>query len=121
MTPLSERERKILEEIERDFYDEEQLFAREDPAREPRVRRFRTGVGVFVVGLLFLIAFFATRALVLGLGAFGAMVAGIVLLASPVRALVSDTKDTAKDRGRTLKESFSRWENTVRSRSRRRR
>lgn len=121
MTPLSERERKILEEIERDFYDEEQLFARDEPTREPRVRRFRTGIGVFVLGLLLLIAFFATRTLVLGLGAFGAMVAGIVLLASPVSALVSDTTNTARRRGRTLKESLSRWETTVRGRARRRR
>jgi hypothetical protein len=117
--PLSEREQKILEEIERGLHDEDVLFASED-RRRPSRPRVVAGVATFLGGLALLIVFFATRLLPVGILAFGGMVAGIVLLASPVSALVTDTKDNAKDRGRTFKRSLSGWEEKLRNRYNRR-
>jgi hypothetical protein len=116
--PLSEREQKILEEIERSLHDGDPLLASE--RRRPSRSRAAAGLLTFLGGLALLIVFFATRFLLVGILAFVGMVAGIVLLASPVGALVTDTKDNAKDRGRTFKRSISGWEEKFRNRYNRR-
>jgi uncharacterized membrane protein HdeD (DUF308 family) len=89
--PLSEREQKILQEIEKNLYQEDPTFAR-GVRREPRFSqsaRARLGVVVFVAGVLALISFFFSRSVLIGVLAFGAMVAGMVLLASSVKAIMS--------------------------------
>lgn len=122
MPPLSEREQKILEEIERGLYDEDPLFAQERRSFPigSGARRAKLGAITFVVGLGLLIAFFATRSVFVGLLAFGGMVTGIVLLASPVSSLVSTTKGRAGQRRETFKRSLSDWEERIRKRYRRR-
>ena len=120
--PLSEREQKILQEIERDLYREDPAFAR-DVKRPPRFAegmRARLGIGLFACGFLMLIAFFvvtsATRSqafsLLLGVLAFAAMVAGIVMMVGSLRALAT-SKDQPRDR---LVQALKRWESRVRDR-----
>jgi hypothetical protein len=109
--PLSEREQKILEEIERGLYDEDPLFAQGRRARPSgsTAGRAKLGALTFVLGLTLLITFFITRLLLIGLLAFGGMVAGIVLLAGSVSAVVRPTK-----------RSVAEWEEKLRKRYRRR-
>jgi uncharacterized membrane protein YedE/YeeE len=113
--PLSEREQKILEEIERDLYQEDPTFAR--GGRRPRPRlggpsRARLGAVSFVAGLCFLFAFFANQWLLLGVVAFGAMVAGVVLMAGSLRSLASQ-RHGPKER---LALALRRWEERIRQR-----
>ena len=119
--PLSEREQKILEEIEKNLYAEDSRFARERPRRTPSPklgRRARLGGLIFFAGFILLIAFFVTRLLIVGLLGFGGMVTGIVLLASPVSALVNATKENAEQRGRDAKNSIGEWRDEVKKRRR---
>jgi VIT1/CCC1 family predicted Fe2+/Mn2+ transporter len=120
--PLSERERKILQEIERDLYREDPAFAR-DVKRAPRFAestRARLGIAMFVCGFLMLIAFFVVTSatssqalsLLLGVLAFAAMVAGIVMMVGSVRSLVA-SKEQPRDR---LAQALKRWESRVRDR-----
>jgi hypothetical protein len=120
--PLSEREQKILQEIERDLYREDPAFAR-DVKRPPRFTegtRARLGIAMFVCGFLMLIGFFIVTAatssqalsLLLGVLAFAAMVAGIVMMVGSLRALAA-SKDQPRDR---LAQAFKRWESRVRDR-----
>lgn len=120
--PLSEREQRILDEIEKSLYQEDPVFAR-DAAQEQRVDRamasVRRGAAMFVAGLLVLFAFFMTKQVWVGLLAFGSMVWGIVVVAgglrgaapSPGRA-VGDVGDrigrAAGELERRLKERYKR-------------
>lgn len=124
--PLSEREKQILEDIEKNLYSEDPGFAR--GIRKPwwqKVRQVKFGAGLFVVGLAMLMGFFATRAIVLGVLAFAAMVGGIFLMSTA-------TGDIARDQIRIRKgpigervtgEARSRWaswEKRLRSRYKKR-
>jgi hypothetical protein len=120
--PLSEREQKILQEIERDLYREDPAFAR-DVKRPPRFAegtRARLGIALFACGFLTLIAFFVVTSatssqalsLLLGVVAFAAMVAGIVMMVGSLRALVT-SKEQPRDR---LVQALKRWESRVRDR-----
>ena len=112
--PLSEREQKILEEIERDLYREDPSFARgvrRPGPRLPKATRARLGVLLFVAGLGALFAFFANQWLVLGVVAFGAMVAGVVLLAGSLRTIAAEGEPRAR-----LSALFRGWEQRFRQR-----
>ncbi len=120
--PLSEREQRILDEIEKSLHEEDPVFAR-DRAREQRAGRtlgsVRRGAAMFVAGLLVLFAFFMTKQVWVGALAFGSMVWGIVVVAgalrgaapSPGRA-VSDVGDrigrVAGELERRLKQRYKR-------------
>ena len=115
MAPLSEHEQKILEEIERNL-DEDPRFAskRADPAR-----RLKLGIAIFVVGFGTLIAFFISRSLVVGVLAFGAMVAGIVLVAGALHPMFLG-RDRSDSPGGRLQSRMKKWEQYLRSRYRKR-
>ena len=113
--PLSERERKILEEIERDLYHEDPTFARgvrRNRTRRPAPSRARLGAISFLAGLCSLFAFFANKWLVLGVVAFGAMVVGVVLIAGSLRSLQA----AAPEPRQRLAEVLRRWEDRIRQR-----
>jgi hypothetical protein len=130
--PLSEREQKILQEIERDLYREDPTLARAG-RRAPKwgeARKARIGALTFVAGFLALIAFFVTSvttseatssgpgvtSLALGVAAFAAMVGGIVMFVSSLRAL-GGGKDQPRDR---LVSALQRWQARIRERYKRR-
>ena len=67
--PLSDREQQILEEIEKNLYDEDPRFARATRRAGPRYdgsKRARLGALLFVVGLGTLLLFFVTQAILVG-------------------------------------------------------
>lgn len=86
MPPLSEREQQILDELEKELHSD---GAR---SRKPRVRsgeRFlglKLGIVLFVTGILLLVWFFASGLIVAGVAAFAAMVGGIMMGASSLKA-----------------------------------
>ena len=84
--PLSEHEQKILEEIERQLYEQDPKFARNVASRSRKgqsSRNLRRGIALFVLGFIALFGFFAWASGPLGipLGAisFLLMVGGATL------------------------------------------
>jgi hypothetical protein len=114
--PLSEREQQILDEIEKNLYEEDPGLARRPrrPGGMTHAARLRLGVVVFTLGFAVLIAFFLSRVLLIDVIAFGAMVAGIVLAAGSVKGL-GESSSLGKAR---LTKAFSQIEQRLRQRYR---
>jgi hypothetical protein len=121
--PLSEHEQRILEEIEKNLYQEDPGFARDVRRRAPlmdEMRRLKVGIFVFVCGFGLLIAFFLSASVLVGVAAFGAMVAGIVLVAGSMKGLTAGRREGPRS-GRDWFESVvQRWEEKLRRRYKRR-
>ena len=121
--PLSEREQKILQEIERDLFREDPTFAREvgrSSSGGDEARRVRLGILVFLAGLITLFVFFAYSTLLLGIVAFGAMVAGVVLVATALHGLVSRRQQQQHQPRERLSAVMRRLEERMRQRYHRR-
>ncbi|MGH2820224.1 MAG: DUF3040 domain-containing protein [Actinomycetota bacterium] len=112
--PLSEHEQKILQEIERNLYQEDPSFARGVRGRRRRFSeavRARLGIVVFVVGIAAMFAFFISGGdLILGVIAFAAMLCGIVLFANSVKGLFTGGPQER------LSRLFKGWEERARQR-----
>ena len=116
--PLSEREQQILTEIEKGLLTEDPDSAGGAGDGRRAGHRMKWGVAVFVLGIASLIGFFITQSLILGLAAFGAMVGGIVLIATAIRDLATEGfRDF--DARRRIGERFGDWEGKLRNRYRR--
>ena len=118
--PLSDREQQILEEIEKNLYDEDPRFARATRRAGPRYdgsKRARLGALLFVVGLGTLLLFFVTQAILVGVLAFGGMVAGIVLVLGSSSALVNSGREGGRDASAKIKGSFKNFEQRIRNRN----
>lgn len=90
--PLSEREQRILEEIEKGLVQEDPSLAREIRRDAPSMKDKRTvkaGAAVFLLGFAILIGFFFSGHVLVGVAAFGAMVGGIVLAAGSLKGSVA--------------------------------
>ena len=122
--PLSEREQRILEEIERNLYQEDPKFAQQVRRRTPRLTegsRAKIGVLLFVVGFGLLIGFFVSGGeVLLGVLAFGAMVGGIVLIAGSVRDITSGRGAGVGGHRDRLSNAIHDWEQRMKKRYRRR-
>lgn len=117
--PLSDREQRILEEIEKTLYKEDPGFAEDVQTGRSRHDRRRTQIGAALSagGFITLIVFFITSAVLVGVIAFGAMVAGIVMVVSSLRS----TDEDAQPGINTRFASFARsWEERLRDRYRKR-
>jgi len=115
--PLSDREQQILQQIEKGLLTEDPDLASlepEDPSSAGR--RIKVGALVFILGIGFLVAFFATSWLLFGLASFGAMVGGIVVIATAVRDLA--TKGFRDLGRRGWSDLFGDWEGKLRDRYR---
>jgi hypothetical protein len=119
VTPLSEHEQKILDEIEKSLTGEPPSKSGSvgPPARH--ARRFRLGVGLAIVGFLLLIAFFVTRQVIIGVFAFGGMVVGIVIMAGSASGYVTARNASHLSTREKLTRSFKGWEQALRDRRRR--
>lgn len=120
--PLSDREQRILEEIEKNLYEEDPRFARATRRATPRFdrsKRARLGGLLFVVGLGTLLVFFVTQALLAGVLAFGGMVAGIVLVLGSSSALVNSGREGGRDATARFKGSLKNFEQRIRNRNKR--
>lgn len=117
--PLSEHEQRILEEIEKNLYQEDPGFARGVRRASPRLqdsRRARAGLVTFIAGFAILIAFFVWPSLLVGVAAFGTMVGGIVLMAGSARGLLKADKPTGRDVNERFRTTLSEWEQRIRRR-----
>jgi hypothetical protein len=88
--PLDDREQRILEEIERQFYEEDPKLA--ETARTATVatvstRRLKWAVLLLAGGLALMLAFF-TRQTLIALGGFAAMVVSVAWIVTIVRRRV---------------------------------
>lgn len=86
--PLSDHEQRILEEIEKQFYEQDPKSARELSSQTLEahlVRGFRRGVLLFVAGFAALVVFFFRPAPAVGVIAFLLMLAGATLAYQNVR------------------------------------
>ena len=120
--PLSDREQRILEEIEKNLYKEDPSFAQGVRRRTPRLdqgKGIKVGVLVFIAGFALLIAFFVSSSLWVGLLAFGAMVGGIVLVAGSIRSLVADRSGRDGGRRDRVTQAVKKWEERIRQRYKR--
>ncbi|MEA2477642.1 MAG: hypothetical protein QOC87_1841 [Actinomycetota bacterium] len=121
--PLSEREERILEEIEKSLRHDDPEFARDVTRRAPhmdQVRKVRVGIALFVSGIVLLIAFFVSQSVIVGLFAFGAMVAGIVTLVGALHVLVTERRPSSNNRRERLQRAFDDWEARLKQRYKRR-
>jgi hypothetical protein len=116
--PLSEREQRILEEIEKNLHEEDPAFARTVREQAPRmdeIRRIKLGVAIFAAGFVSLISFFFSGLILVGVLAFGLMVGGIVLFAGAVRVLATERRSASVRRQR-MANRIGRWEERIRQR-----
>ena len=121
--PLSEREKRILEEIEKSLYQEDPRFARGVKRESPRMadrRRVQAGVLLFLIGLGTLIAFFVTGSILVGVLAFGAMVGGIVVIAGSLKGSIAPRRPPGPGLGDRISQNMRAWEERFRQRYRRR-
>ena len=124
--PLTDREKQILEEIEKNLSAEDPHFAR--GIRQPwshKLRQVKVGLAVFLLGLGLLVGFFATQSVIVGVLAFSAMVGGIVLMSTATGDIARDQvrlhKDPVKDRITGAVDSkVTSWQERFRSRYRKR-
>ena len=120
--PLSEREQRILDEMEKSLHQEDTAFTRE-PRRERSkggIDTARRGVLLFVAGLLVLFAFFMTKQVWIGALAFGSMVWGIVVVAGSVRGSGPSPRRTFTDIGERMGRAASDFEQRLKERYKRR-
>lgn len=116
--PLSDHEQRILDEIEKNLYQEDPSFARESKERRDERdlrRRARLGALCFAAGFVVLLVFFYSQLLVVGVIAFAAMVLGIVLIAGAVRSVGSPSSLVRGPTDRVTR-ALSEWEERVRRR-----
>ena len=80
--PLSDYEQRILEEIEKQFYEQDPKFARgvaTGTLHRNLRRNFRRGLALFVLGIFVLLAFFLEPNVIVGVAAFLIMLAGFTI------------------------------------------
>jgi hypothetical protein len=119
--PLSDREQRILEEIEKNLSEEDPRFARATrrAPRFDRSKRARLGGLLFVAGLGTLLLFFVTQLILVGVLAFGGMVAGIVLVLGSSSALVNSGREGGRDATARFRGSLKNFEQRMRNRNKR--
>jgi hypothetical protein len=120
--PLSDSEQRILEEIEKNLYADDPAFARGVRRRRPRFSEFhrlRLGVLTLLAGVGLLLWFFFSPNLILGVLAFGAMVAGIVFATRSLWGLASDKRRRSPAHRERMASAVRQWEAKLRDRYKR--
>lgn len=115
--PLSDHEQRILDEIEKNLYQEDPGFARQVKKRGPEKDggRVKLGAAIFAAGFLGLFLFFASGVVAIGVLAFAGMVLGIVLIAGSMRSLFSSSS-ASREPGDRISRALTDWEKRVRQR-----
>ena len=119
MPPLSEREQQILDQLEKELHSDgvSSTPGAERPERSgERLLGLKLGILVFVTGIVLLVWFFASGLLIAGVAAFAAMVGGIVMGASSLRAEIG----RGSGPGERIARAVGGWEQTLRHRYRNR-
>jgi len=86
--PLSERERRLLEEMERSFYSSDSDVFASDPAKRgrPSYRSLLVGILLALAGLSAVLAGIATHIPLIGIGGFVLMLAGVAVATTRARS-----------------------------------
>jgi hypothetical protein len=117
--PLSEQEQRLLDEMERNLYQNDADFVATVGGRRGRINytALVSGILVAVLGVAVLVAGVVLRQPLIGVGGFIVMFAGVLLaFGSPRRASLSAMPRSARTSGRRhSRSSFmdrmnSRWE-----------
>jgi len=117
--PLSEREKRILDDIEKQLYQEDPAFARGVRRSAPRmdeIRRTKWGIATFLVGFACLILFFISGWVIAGVAAFASMVAGIVLVTGALREIAAGQRSSDPGRREQVAQWLAEWEKRFRQR-----
>jgi Protein of unknown function (DUF3040) len=120
--PLSDSEQRILEEIERNLYADDPAFARGVKRKAPRFaefRRLRLGIVTLLAGIGLLLWFFFSPNLILGVLAFGAMVAGIVFAMRSLWGIASTGRRQRPGPRERMTSAARQWEERFRNRYKR--
>jgi hypothetical protein len=120
--PLSEREQRIFEDIEKRLLDEDPKLARRRRRRSLQWtgwQRLRAGVALFMLGFGLLFMFFLWRTLFVGVLAFGAMVAGIVLAAGALKVFAAHSPHATTSAREALRRRVQEWQERMRRRYKR--
>jgi hypothetical protein len=122
--PLSDSEQRILEEIEKNLYADDPAFARGVKRKAPRFaefRQIRLGVVTLLCGIGLLLWFFFSPNLILGVLAFGAMVAGIVFAMRSLWGIAISGRTRRRQSGprERMTSAAKQWEEKLRNRYKR--
>jgi hypothetical protein len=112
--PLSEREQQILDELERELRGGTPSSPERPTADGERLKGLKLGIVVFVAGMLLLVWFFVSGLLIAGVASFAAMVTGIVMGASSLRA----SAGSGGGPGERIARAVGGWEQALKNRYR---
>lgn len=112
--PLSEREQQILDELEKELRGERRSGPGDRAGSGERLLGLKVGVLLVVMGVMLLVWFFVSGFLLVGVVAFAAMVAGVVLGASSIRSEVG----RGPGPGVRIARIVGDWERSLRRRDR---
>lgn len=115
--PLSEHEQRLLEEMERNLYQNDADFVATVSGRrgKPNYRLIVIGALLAVAGVGALVAGVIVRQPLIGVAGFALMLGGVLLVISPGRGDAAATAPTATGRARAPRNSWmstmtDRWE-----------
>lgn len=119
--PLSEHEQRLLEEMERNLYQNDADFVATVSGRrgKPNYRLVVIGALLAVAGVAALVAGVIVRQPLIGVVGFGLMLGGVLLVLSPGRGAES-ASTTAGSPGRSTRAPRSSWMSTMNERWERR-
>ena len=105
--PLSEREQRLLDEMERGLYGREAdvVHAPTGESLRPNYRAIVAGVLVAAVGLGALVTGVMTHLVVVGVIGFAVMFTGALIAARPAKPFVADSLPDISGAGRTSSKS----------------
>ena len=109
--PLSEREQRLLDEMERNLYGGTSDVHPASAAARPSYRSLALGVIVAVVGIATLIVGVTSQLIIVGVIGFVVMFAGVLLAARPAKQSTSSAQSAnAKGRARSQSGFMQRME-----------
>lgn len=115
--PLSEQEQRLLDEMERSLYHNDADFVAHVGGGRgaPGYRSIVLGVLIAVLGLAALIAGVALNILLLGIGGFVVMFAGVLVAITPRRRMAREELPKTQKRARSnrgfMDRMNERWDN----------
>lgn len=119
--PLSEHEQRLLEEMERNLYQNDADFVATVAGRrgKPNYRLIVIGALLAVAGVAALVAGVIVRQPLIGVVGFGLMLGGVLMVISPGRGTTDTTASAAGSAG-TPRTTRSSWMQTMNERWERR-
>jgi len=119
--PLSEHEQRLLEEMERNLYQNDADFVATVSGRrgKPNYRLVVAGALLAVAGVAALVAGVIVRQPIIGVVGFGLMLGGVLLVISPGRGIETVSSANASS-GRPTRAPRSSWMSTMTERWERR-